>query len=68
MWKPIESAPTNGDSILAYQYGEQIVVYYLKHPEGFGGWYEASCDAAQIYPSHWMPLSAPPISAASSPA
>ena len=58
-WQPIDSAPKDGPILLFYQ-GEMIVGYWLLSPDELGGWHEASNDACQFYPTHWMPLPPPP--------
>ena len=65
-WQPIETAPTNGDSVLLY-YGTDYYVMegrcfkremgYRKHV--YYHWVSA-LDMGDLEPTHWMPLPKPP--------
>ena len=65
-WQPIETAPTNGDSVLLY-YGSK---YYIMEGRCFprdtgysGGMsysWVAALDMGDLEPTHWMPLPEPP--------
>lgn len=76
-WRPIDSAPKDGTSILLWSGGEHTIGWWECGKEfalsaaGFNNWckghltvggYDAGFDG--IYnPTHWMPLPAPPSSA-----
>jgi hypothetical protein len=62
-WKPIETAPKDGTSILLSD-GKWVGEGYYSEHSG-GTWWEAGShwtDAhdGQIYPTHWQPLPPPP--------
>ena len=65
-WQPIETAPTNGESVLLY-YGPK---YYIMEGSCFPRamryrgdmpyrWVSA-LDMGDLEPTHWMPLPKPP--------
>ena len=58
-WRPIESAPRNGDYFLAFEhgYGIQETKWYASHDGGAGGFRNPHHGWS---PTHWMPLPAAP--------
>lgn len=60
-WQPIETAPKDGTEILAWQKGEgAFVVFWYSR---LFNWKWTTHDLGgdeNLYPSHWMPLPAPP--------
>lgn len=70
-WQPIETAPMDGDCILLFKPDERrsgeytIVGYWGEWPGRAECW--IACAGQPIRPpTHWMPLPAPPPSAAGS--
>lgn len=57
MWKPIESAPSDGENVLIY--GGRHVEPTIAPADG--NWWRATGGLAA--PTHWMPLPAPPKAA-----
>lgn len=61
-WQPIETAPTDGTHILVFAPGVEdlrhIICSCSYHPDG------GFCVDELRYPTHWMPLPAPPASLA----
>lgn len=52
-WHPIESAPTDGRQILAYDQTVGIIIARWSN----GGWLAASpCGLIDVIPTHWMAL------------
>lgn len=70
-WRGIETAPTDGTAILAYEGagldgGDELhwidVVQFCQPDRGRDGWYSVGGDRGppSCDPTHWMPLPAPP--------
>jgi hypothetical protein len=73
-WQPIETAPQDGEPILIWKPAERMVgeymmaAYWHDDADGFvpvGGIYKQGYRSSvtgtdQGYPTHWMPLPAPP--------
>jgi hypothetical protein len=59
-WRPIETAPKDGTSILGYWMGGQhdCAIHVTKFWRG--RWWEPNEDYPQCEPTHWMPLPQPP--------
>lgn len=75
-WQPIENAPRDGTPVLLYKPDERmvgdytLVGYWGEWPDQ--GWCWIACDGKPLgyfsqviekpqgYPTHWMPLPAPP--------
>lgn len=55
-WRPIESAPKDGSSVLLFVPSYQCVGSWLNTIEG-GEWCSGEWD---VEPTHWMPLPSPP--------
>jgi hypothetical protein len=65
-WEPIEAAPTDGTYVFVFAKAHQItpcnmdVARWAKAYDGTNaGWYGGS---GRLFPTHWMPLPAPPES------
>lgn len=58
-WRPIESAPKDGTTILAWWYWEPNDAVTVRWDDDYRSWVDTS---REIYhpPSHWMPLPDPP--------
>ena len=64
-WQPIDTAPKDGTDILAYlewtdKSGEIRVIRWDEEMEVWWGDYAYDPDDEFEYPTHWMPLPAPP--------
>jgi len=69
-WQPIETAPKDGTAILAWPINgngfyskdeEDRISYVVRWYARNAVWLEASGEEyMQCYPTHWMPLPAPP--------
>lgn len=67
-WRDMESAPKDGTDVLIGHAGERWVCSgYLLHDRGDGYWLETGDvddgspgSGNYLYPTHWMPLPAPP--------
>lgn len=65
-WQPIETAPKDGFSVLISFDGIVGEAHYYDQDNEHEGWYWAQehwTDAhvsGPVYPTHWMPLPAPP--------
>lgn len=59
MWQPIETAPKDGAWILAY-WPTMPISTYPRVVFWDDGWICADRDMGEYYPTHWMPLPAPP--------
>jgi len=65
-WKPIETAPKDGQHVLlACAVDPPSWVCEGYYEEDRDAWYQANTHwtdtyNGQIYPSHWMPMPAPP--------
>jgi hypothetical protein len=65
-WQPIETAPKDGTAILIWPanasfYGDEATSYVVRWHDWKEAWIEASGEEyAAFYPTHWMPLPAPP--------
>jgi hypothetical protein len=67
MWNPIETAPKTGEPILGFAEGEMATVKW--HPTKYKGdseyWTLVVCGSyaedGEWWPTHWMPLPAPPV-------
>lgn len=60
-WQPIETAPKDGAWVLVY-WPTMPITIYPKTAFNCGdeyGW-DTPDDYGQVYPTHWMPLPAPP--------
>ena len=58
-WKPIETAPRDGQAILATARGHTpIVVYWCDWLEAH--WQPLGHAWREVAPTHWMPLPQPP--------
>ncbi len=61
-WQPIETAPKDGQRIVAWRGAPVIIRWVEKFAEIYGdtseGWYEPELDR-RAYPTHWIPLPAP---------
>ncbi len=62
-WQPIESAPKDGTRVLGFVGRWVIVRWAVRFSEHYGdtsgGWYDGEIDG-RAFPTHWMPLPAPP--------
>ena len=62
-WRPIETAPKDGTTILVWEdkaaEGEHIEIAYWDCNE-FGNRWEAALDGSPLSPDFWMPLPEPP--------
>lgn len=57
-WLPIETAPKDGKTILAFLDSDICIVYWDKR---YGSWREAGThEFLEDYFTHWMPLPKPP--------
>jgi hypothetical protein len=58
MWKPIETAPKDGQSVLGFTAGKkQLIVFWFFN----GAWHcDASYHSRMAQPTHWMLLPAAP--------
>lgn len=55
-WRPIESAPKDGTSVLLFTV-DGVMEGYFSH----GSWQNYVCGGpAEYFPTHWMPLPTPP--------
>jgi hypothetical protein len=66
-WRPIESAPKEGQRVLLTGKGYQGTEWVCEgwHDAHRGSWWEANVDDSDthgmaIYPTHWQPLPPPP--------
>ena len=60
-WQPIETAPTDGTPILAYEPGEVPCVVQALRYQGHLIWQACCYDMAGLNkPTHWRPLPPPP--------
>jgi hypothetical protein len=70
-WQPIEAAPKDGSDVLVCEAsGDMSIAHFLTWDGNGAGWVglcrgeDASCDRdgypVVLYPTHWMPLPAPP--------
>ena len=65
-WQPIETAPKDGSGVLLYDRIEEAQAegYWCKGYGSEGAWVCAfmggTVEFADMTPSHWMPLPAPP--------
>ena len=62
-WQPIETAPRDGTAILGWDGQKQSTAEWYETGEYWslcvmGAWAEDS----EWWPTHWMPLPAPPVS------
>ena len=65
-WQPIETAPRDGISILlAHDIFEYVVIGFWSETEDTEMWAGTGYDGA--FPTHWMPLPAPPLTASPAP-
>ena len=71
MWQPIETAPRDGTSILvccsSFDPIWGIASWYSDNreypaglPEGWMMWHQGTEEQRHTWPTHWMPLPAPP--------
>ena len=69
-WKPIETAPMNGEKFWGYGRGRQGVAFLIPRDDcemwEFCGWSADSFAYPEVKPTHWMPL--PPAPEAAPPA
>jgi len=63
-WQPIETAPTDGARILLCGKGGKIADGYYGQPDGFANPKRFVWPYIHAYPTHWMPLQAPPAALA----
>ena len=64
-WIPVgERLPEVGQRVLAYEKPELVVVVEIHRYATGGCWWSADAGhtAYSVFPSHWMPLPAPPAS------
>jgi hypothetical protein len=73
-WQPIETAPKDGDSILAFglqgwdgnykDYNNQVVYQVVYWREDMEWWQVDTCSfyCETLKATHWMPLPKPPVS------
>ena len=65
-WQPIDTAPKDGTAILIWPAkssftGDDTISYVVRWNDWKQGWIEASGEEYDtFYPTHWMPLPAPP--------
>lgn len=57
-WRPIESAPRDGERVLIFDNGHPYVSRFW-----CGQWHVGSLPGTPAYPTHWQPLPAPPTGA-----
>jgi len=59
-WRPIETAPKNGDWVLIYQGGQEVTLAWYCDADGpsHGVWFDQRDNGYS--PTHWMPLPDPP--------
>lgn len=62
-WQPIETAPKDGSSFLAYEDGE-VFRCWVEFSEYEGGYYYQDVMDCEPSPTHWMTLPLPPTGAA----
>lgn len=62
VWQPIETAPTDGTSILLLIEGKCVEGLYCRRQSGEGEWYDVFTPPGYFndQPTHWMPLPKPP--------
>jgi hypothetical protein len=57
-WQPIETAPKNGESVLAWDGEDMEKIHFNKYEKGWV--VDSSCDVDDewkfFYPTRWMPL------------
>lgn len=62
-WQPIETAPKDGDEILAWNPYGAVVASWQKWPNTAGGYWSTGCGCENdraVKVTHWMPLPEPP--------
>lgn len=53
-WQPIETAPTDGDTVIIHDKGFVAEGHYA-----WGSWWDNATECLRN-PTHWMPLPEPP--------
>lgn len=62
-WQPIETAPKDGTVVMLYWPTISINAYPavgFNHDDDYGWAWSQWMDYGEIFPTHWMPLPAPP--------